>query len=66
MDEARLKVLQDNVLLALRKAEAVFHASQVLDITPLTLRVQEFKSYIEANLPQSPSESLKQNVHDIL
>lgn len=66
MDEERLKVLQENVMLALRKAEAVFHASRVLDITVLLSRVQEFKSYVEGNMPPTPSESLKQNVHEVL
>lgn len=64
MDEKHLLTLRNNILMALRKAEAQLKAGSEINLDIVADHVRVFQHYLTNHMPQQPSESLKTLVHD--
>lgn len=64
MDEKHLQTLRNNILMALRKAEAQLKAGNEINLDLLADHVRVFQHYLTAHMPAQPSDSLKTLVHD--
>ncbi len=65
MDEKYINSLRQNIIVALKQAEANILNDQPLDLTLVTENVQIFQTYLTKQMPENPSDTLKGLVHDV-
>lgn len=64
MDKRHLHTLRNNILMALRKAEAQLQSGSDINLDLVADHVRVFQNYLTRHMPQQPSDSLKTLVHD--
>lgn len=65
MDEKYINTLRQNIIFALKRAEANILNDQPLDLNLVTEHVQIFQNYLTKHMPENPSDDLKSLVHDV-
>lgn len=65
MDEHYLNTLRQNIIIALKRAEASLLNDQPLDLDEVMGHVQIFQNYVTKHMPEAPSDTLKHLVHDV-
>ncbi len=66
MDEQHLHTLRQNILMALRKAEASLLSGHQVDFSLVEDHLNVFQAYLTRHMPEHPSTELKELVYDIL
>lgn len=64
MDEKHLHTLRNNIILALRKAEANLKSGQEINLDLVADHLKVFQHYVMNHMPPHPSDTLKELVHD--
>lgn len=64
MDGQHLHILRQNIVLALRKAEAALYNKEEPDLDPVIAHVEAFQAYLNKHLARNPTENLKMIIQD--